>query len=361
MAAALRLARRGLGRTAPNPAVGCLIVQGLDGRDDIVGRGWTMPGGRPHAEAVALKEAGARAKGATAYVTLEPCAHKGRGDPCADALVQAGIARLVCAMTDPDPRTAGQGFEKLAAAGIAIVRDVLAAEARHLLRSHVLRAEQERPFVQLKLALSADGMIAGPGRAPVRITGETANGWVQRMRAQADAILVGAGTVRADDPLLTCRLSGAEDRSPVRIVLDAGLNTDPAARVIATAEEVPTWIFSASISSMGKAESLSAAGAEIIPGAASENRVDISAVLAALSARGITRLMVEGGADAAASFLAAGLVDEAWLFEGAADIGADGYPAFPGGREEALAGAGLALAERFALGQDRVFVYERPE
>lgn len=363
MAAALRLGRRGQGGVAPNPAVGCLIVRHDGATPEIVGRGATGAGGRPHAEAVALAEAGARARGATVYVTLEPCAHDGRAGPCADALLAAGIARLVTAIGDPDPRTAGAGHARLRAAGIAVEEGVCAAAARFDHLGHILRVTQGRPFVQLKLACSRDGFIAGPGRTGVRITGIIADGWVQRMRAQADAILIGIGTARADDPRLTCRLPGAADRSPVRVVLDTHLALDPAGRLATGAREVPVWAVCATGAPTARQAALRAFGVEVLetePDAA--GRIGLAAALRLLAGRGITRLMVEGGGAVARSFFDAGLVDELVLIEGAVEIGTGGYPAFATAGPDHVGACGdLVLAESFALGEDRVRRYTRKE
>lgn len=363
MAAAVRLGRRGQGRVAPNPAVGCLIVRHDGAVAEIVGRGWTKPGGRPHAEAVALAEAGQRARGATVYVTLEPCAHDGRAGPCADALIEAGIARLVTAITDPDPRTAGAGHARLAAAGVAVEEGVAAAEARFDLLGHILRMTRGRPFVQLKLAHSRDGFIAGRGRAGVRITGTAADGWVHRMRAQADAILIGAGTARADDPLLTCRLPGAAGRSPLRVVLDAAASLAPASRLASSARELPVLVFAGEAAAPARAAALRALGVEIETVAGDDaGRVDIGAALAFLARRGVTRLMVEGGGEIARAFLSQGLVDEIVMIEGAMEIGPGGYPAFASDGPAFVAACGdMPLVETFALGDDRVRRYARKD
>ena len=225
MAAAIRLSRRHVGLTATNPAVGTLIVDESAGTPTIVGRGVTAIGGRPHAETEALAEAGDRARGATAYVTLEPCAHHGRTPPCAEALVAAGISRVVGAASDPDPRVSGRGYALLRAAGIEVVERVLSAEAADQMPGYLVRSLKKRPEVTLKLAISADGMIGRMGEGQVAITGAVARAQVHLMRAESDAILIGAATALADDPELTIRLPGLENRSPVRVVLD------PAARL----------------------------------------------------------------------------------------------------------------------------------
>src|SRR5579871_4963868 len=223
MQLALVLGRRGLGRTWPNPAVGAVVVR--DGV--IVGRGWTQPGGRPHAEVEALARAGEAARGATLYVTLEPCSHVGKSPPCADAIIAAGIARVVSAIEDPNPEVAGQGHAKLRGAGIKVDVGLMAEEAARAHAGHFRRIRDKRPYVIAKLAVSADDKIAGPGHKTVAITGELTNARTHLLRAQCDAILVGIGTVLADDPLLTCRLPGMEARSPARIVLDRRLRIPP--------------------------------------------------------------------------------------------------------------------------------------
>ena len=313
MGAAMALAERGVGRTAPNPAVGCVIV-----RDDrVLGRGWTQPGGRPHAEADALAQAGAGARGATAYVTLEPCAHRSaRGPACADLLIEAGVARVVAATVDPDPRTAGAGLERLGAAGIAVTPGVREGEARAILAGFLSRVTRGRPRVTLQLATSLDGCIATAADESRWITGERARAHVHLARARAELIVVGGGTLRADAPRLDVRLAGLEARAPRRAVLTRTAAPDG-------------WV--------GLAE----------PGA-----------IAGLGA--VNDIYLEGGAGAAAAFLAADLVDRLHLY---------GAPVLIGGGRPALGDIGLhALAEahgrwRLAdarmLGSDRFEAYER--
>src|SRR6266853_3702784 len=260
MRAALGLARRGLGRVWPNPAVGCVIVK--DGR--AVGRGWTQPGGRPHAETEALARAAAAAHGATAYVTLEPCCHWGRTPPCADALIAAGLGRVVVALEDPDPRVAGGGVARLRAAGIAVEAGLGAAEAAEINAGFFQRVRLGRPLVTLKLATSLDGRIATASGESRWITGAPARERAHLLRATHDAILVGTDTVLTDDPQLTCRLPGLASRSPVRIVLDRQLRIPPTARIIAEARQVPTWLMTLSSANPGRQKSLRAAGVEVI-------------------------------------------------------------------------------------------------
>ena len=323
MQLALTLGRRGLGRTWPNPAVGAVVVK--DGV--IVGRGWTQAGGRPHAEPEALKRAGAAARGATLYVTLEPCSHFGKSPPCADAVIAAGISRVVAAIEDPNPEVAGNGFAKLRAAGISVDVGLFAAEAAHDHAGHIRRIRDQRPHVILKLAVSSDDKIAASGGKPVAITGEAARTRVHLLRAQSDAILVGIGTVLADDPLLTCRLPGMEARSPVRVVLDRALRIPGNSRLVHSARETPLWVITSELAEAPAAMKLGAVAAQVIRVPPAASGLDLPAVLRALAERGITRLMVEGGSRVASSFVAAGLVDEIWLLRGREAIGADGVAA----------------------------------
>jgi diaminohydroxyphosphoribosylaminopyrimidine deaminase/5-amino-6-(5-phosphoribosylamino)uracil reductase len=325
MQLALALGRRGQGRVWPNPAVGAVVVK--DGI--IVGRGWTQPGGRPHAEPEALARAGTYARGATLYVTLEPCSHHGKSPPCADAIIAAGIARVVSAIEDPNPEVGGQGHDRLRAAGIAVDVGLCAEEAAHDHAGHFLRVREKRPFVILKLAVSSDDRIAAAGRRPVAITGEASRARVHLLRAQSDAILVGIGTALADDPLLTCRLPGMAARSPVRVVLDRALRLPGTGRLVHSAREHPLWVMTSELAEAAAMARLGAAGAQVIrvPTTDTSPGLDLGAVLRALSDRGITRLMVEGGARVASSFVAAGLVDEVWLLRGAMAIGAEGIAA----------------------------------
>jgi diaminohydroxyphosphoribosylaminopyrimidine deaminase / 5-amino-6-(5-phosphoribosylamino)uracil reductase len=357
MQLALSLGRRGLGRTWPNPAVGAVAVK--DGV--IVGRGWTQPGGRPHAEPEALRRAGEAARGATLYVTLEPCSHFGKSPPCADAIVAAGISRVVAAIEDPNPEVAGKGHAKLRAAGIAVDVGLFADEAARDHAGHFRRVRDGRPHVILKLAVSADDKIGAAGGKPVSITGEAARTRVHRLRAQSDAILVGIGTVLADDPLLTCRLPGMAARSPVRIVLDRSLRIPSGSRLVHSARETPLWVMASELAEAPAAAKLGAAGAQVLriaPTAASG--LDLKAVLHALSAKGITRLMVEGGSRVASSFVAADLVDEVWLLRGSEAIGAGGVAALDAlPLSEITQSPRLKLRASETLGNDTLSIYER--
>jgi diaminohydroxyphosphoribosylaminopyrimidine deaminase / 5-amino-6-(5-phosphoribosylamino)uracil reductase len=358
MALALALGRRGQGRTWPNPAVGAVVVR--DGV--IVGRGWTQPGGRPHAEPEALSRAGEAARGATLYVTLEPCSHLGKSPPCADAIIAAGIARVVSAIEDPNPEVAGQGHAKLRAAGITVDIGLAATEAAHDHAGHFRRIRDKRPHVILKLAVSSDDKIGAAGRKPIAISGEAAKARVHLLRAQSDAILVGIGTVLADDPLLTCRLPGMEARSPVRVVLDRSLRIPGASRLIHSARETPLWVMTSNVSEAPAAMKLGAAGAQVIRVATTSTppRLDLPGVLHALAGKGITRLLVEGGARVASSFVASGLVDEVWLLRGAEAVGADGVAAL-----DALPLSALTESPTFklraseTLEKDTLTIYER--
>lgn len=352
MALALTLGRRGLGNTWPNPAVGAVVVK--DGK--IIGRGWTQAGGRPHAEALALKRAGKEARGATLYVTLEPCSHQGKTPPCADAVIRAGIARVVSAMEDPNPEVAGKGHERLRGKNIAVEIGEGADEALRAHAGHIRRMREARPQVLLKLAVSSDGKAGAGGRRPVAITGAEARQQGFLLRAQSDAILVGLGTVMADNPSLTSRLSGLRERSPVRIVLDAQLRVPLSMNVVSTARENPTWIFGAPQASAMAEQILRDKGVEVFRVKAKDGRLDLKQVLKILAERGITRLMVEGGPRVAASLVSADLVDEAVVFHGPHAIGKEGIDALEGMPLKALSkhlhpvgseAVGPDIAERF--------------
>ncbi len=328
MGAALRLARWHTGLTGTNPSVACLIV--VDGA--IVGRGITALGGRPHAETQALAEAGAKARGATAYVTLEPCSHHGKTPPCADALIASGVARVVVSVTDPDQRVSGRGLAMLEAAGIAVETGLCAEEGRAVLAGYLMRQTKKRPHVTLKLAVSADGMIGRKGEGQVAITGPLARAQVHALRAEIDAILVGAGTALADDPLLDVRLPGLENRSPHRFVLGRNVSLPAHSRLRLSADRVPLTLL----------EDTGGAG--------------LPDILARMAEEGLSSLLVEGGAKATRLFLDADLVDRILLFEGPGEIGANGIAA-PLTRTHMPAGFRLLRTENF--GPDRAFHYER--
>lgn len=358
MQLALSLGRRGQGRTWPNPAVGAVIAR--DGV--IVGRGWTQPGGRPHAEPDALKRAGEAARGATLYVTLEPCSHFGKSPPCVDAVIASGIARVVSAIEDPNPEVAGQGHAKLRAAGIVVDVGLNAAEAAYDHAGHFRRIRDKRPHIILKLAVSADDKIGAAGHKPVAITGDAARTRVHLLRAQCDAILVGIGTVLADDPVLNCRLPGMKALSPVRVVLDRALRIPGTSRLVHSARETPLWVMTSDLSEAPAAMKLGAAGAQVIRVAATRSPpgLDLPAVLQALSEKGISRLMVEGGARVASSFVSADMVDEVWLLRGPEAIGADGIPALDALPLSALTGSpALRVRASESVGKDTLTIYER--
>jgi diaminohydroxyphosphoribosylaminopyrimidine deaminase/5-amino-6-(5-phosphoribosylamino)uracil reductase len=324
MQAALALAHRGLGAVWPNPSVGCVIVK--DGH--VVGRGSTRPGGRPHGETEALTRAGPASRGATAYVTLEPCSHWGKTPPCADALIAAGLRRVVIALEDPDPRVAGAGIERLRAAGIAVEVGLCAAKAAELNAGFLQRVRLGRPLVTLKLATSLDGRIATAAGESRWITGPPARERAHLLRATHDAILVGTATVLADDPQLTCRLPGLAARSPVRVVLDRQLRIPPSARLIAEARQVPTWVVTLASADPDRQKALAEAGALVIaaePDATGLIGLDIA--LRLLGDRGLTRLLVEGGGRLAAALLRAGLVDRLVWLHAPILLGGDGVPA----------------------------------
>jgi diaminohydroxyphosphoribosylaminopyrimidine deaminase/5-amino-6-(5-phosphoribosylamino)uracil reductase len=343
MALALSLGRRGMGQCAPNPAVGCVIVQG--GR--IVGRGWTSPGGRPHAEPQALAQAGELARGATAYVSLEPCAHHGQTPPCAEALIAAGIARVVAPFDDNDPRVAGRGFAMLRAAGIEVRTGVMAEQAGRDLAGFLMRNEIGRPLVTLKLASSFDGRIATATGHSQWITGPEARRVVHGLRARHDAVMVGAGTARADDPQLTVRDMGAR-RQPVRVVVSRRLDLPLLSNLARTARDVPLWLCHGPHVDPALVKAWQGIGARLLPCEVTQGQVDPASVLHALGAEGLTRVFCEGGGALAASLLSAGLVDELVGFTAGFAIGAEGLPGVG-----ALGLARLDEAQRYRLVETR--------
>jgi diaminohydroxyphosphoribosylaminopyrimidine deaminase / 5-amino-6-(5-phosphoribosylamino)uracil reductase len=354
MALALALGRRGLGRTWPNPAVGAVVVK--DGI--IVGRGWTQPGGRPHAETEALRRAGAAARGGTLYATLEPCSHHGKTPPCVDAIIAAGIARLVSAMSDPNPEVAGAGHWRLAEAGVVVEVGRGADEARRAHAGHIRRMQDGRPNVLLKLAVSADGKVALAGRKPTAITGGAARNRVHLMRAMNDAVLTGIGTILADDPLLNCRLPGMH--SSARVVLDGTLRLPVTSRLVESAQRVPLWVVTGEGGSAEQAQVLAAKGVEVLRAPTSGGRLELDAVVKLLADRGITRLMVESGPILATAFLNADLVDEAAVFRAPTIVGADGIDALDGFPLDALTRSPrLKSLGSEAIGADTLETFER--
>ena len=400
MSLALALGRRGLGNTWPNPAVGAVVVRD-DGEPVIVGRGWTQPRGRPHAETEALRRAGAAARGATLYATLEPCSHQGKTPPCTDAISAAGIVRVVSAIEDPNT-LAGSGHALLRASGIAVDVGIGAAEARRAHAGHIRRVCDHRPHIFLKLAVSADGKVGLAGRKPVPITGEAARARVHLIRAMNDAILIGIGTALADDPQLTCRLPGMAARSPVRVVLDPGLRLPVTGALVRSATETPVWVIAGEGAPMEAELVLAARGVEVfrlpatfsgeapamgggerrsvapqpnartlqnasIPGQVPQSAAprtywgfDLVAVLHLLAERGITRLMVEGGPTVAAAFLTSDLIDEVALLRGPLAIGPGGIDALDGMPLEALAASPrLRSLGVENVGEDTIETFER--
>ncbi|MEN8195529.1 MAG: bifunctional diaminohydroxyphosphoribosylaminopyrimidine deaminase/5-amino-6-(5-phosphoribosylamino)uracil reductase RibD [Pseudomonadota bacterium] len=358
MRAALALAGRGLGRVWPNPAVGCVLVE-PGGK--AVGRGWTQPGGRPHAETDALARAGGAAKGATAYVTLEPCAHHGQTPPCADALIEAGVARVVAATEDPDPRVKGGGLGRLRNAGIAVEAGLLREEAEALNAGYLMRQREGRPVVTLKLATTLDGRIATHTGESRWITGEAARARGHMMRARHDAIMVGIGTALADNPSLTCRLPGLEDRSPVRIVVDARLHLSLTSSLVATAARSATWLVTVPGGDADRLRAFEDCGVKVMEvREAADGYPDPRAMFQALGTAGLTRVLVEGGGHLAACLVRADLVDRLRWFRAAGVMGGDGIPAVAAyGVDE------LAMMRRFrrigvrAVGDDILESYQR--
>jgi diaminohydroxyphosphoribosylaminopyrimidine deaminase/5-amino-6-(5-phosphoribosylamino)uracil reductase len=341
MRAALALARRSLGRTWPNPAVGCVIVK--DGR--VVGRGRTQDGGRPHAEIIALEQAGAASRGATVYVTLEPCSHHGKSPPCADALVKAGVAKVISAMEDPYPEVNGRGHALLKAAGVAIEVGEGATEAAEINAGFLMRVRAGRPLFHLKMASSLDGRIATPAGESKWITGEQARAHGHHLRATHDAILIGANTASADDPELVTRLPGLEQYSPIRIVLDSKAALSPTSKLATTAKNVPVWLLCTSVAPKEARETLRAKGVDIVEIAADANgRVDVAKATEELGKRGLTRVLIEGGGEVTAAFLGANLVDRITAYRAGLLMGGDSRSAVG-----PLGLARLGSAPRFTL------------
>jgi diaminohydroxyphosphoribosylaminopyrimidine deaminase/5-amino-6-(5-phosphoribosylamino)uracil reductase len=356
MRAALGLARRGLGLTAPNPPVGCVIV-----RDGIVvARAVTAPGGRPHAEALALAMAGEAARGATAYVTLEPCCHHGKTPPCAEALIAAGVARVVVAVRDPDPRVDGAGIARLRAAGLVVEEGLLGPEAAALNEGFFSLVRSGRPMVTLKLATTLDGRIATRAGESRWITGEAARRASHLLRYRHDAVMIGVGTALADNPDLTCRLPGLEQPAKVRVVVDSRLRTPLTARLMATASAVPTWFLARDDAEAARRRAVEQTGAVVLSVPGSESGLDIAAGLALLGERGITRVLAEGGARLAATLLRAALVDRLAWFHAPAVMGSDGYPASAALGTEMLAAMPRFIRERAApVGDDMLTEFRR--
>lgn len=323
MSMALMLARRGLGTTAPNPSVGAVIVNPEN--QVLVARGWTQPGGRPHAEVEALARAGEAARGATLYVTLEPCSHFGRTPPCADAVINAGIARVVVGVRDPDPRVAGRGLKRCAEAGIAVTSGVLGYEAHRVTLGHILRVTERRPYVLVKMAVDAAGEVPrGTDGKPQWVTGAASRADGHLRRAEADAILVGAGTVEDDNPDLGCRLPGLVDQSPIRVVVGGRRLPGVDAKLVANARLRPTWIVHPRDVDRDKLMALQDAGCRLFEVAGVNGRVWLPAMLEAMVAEGVTRLLVEGGPSMWRSFLNSGLADAVVMYQAPVNQSSDG-------------------------------------
>lgn len=346
MRAAISLARRGLGQTAPNPSVGCVIVQ----EGTVVGRGFTAPGGRPHAEVQALAAAGARAQGATAYVTLEPCSFTGKTGPCTKALIEAGIARVVVGATDPHRKVQGAGIAQLRAQNIEVIENILQPDCAELIAGFALTIAENRPLITLKLASSLDGKIATAKGESQWITGASARRTVHALRGRHDAVLAGVGTVLADDPELTCRIEGFRTAPLVRIVFDSHLRTPLLSKLVCGAAANPLWILHRNGADKHRIKALERAGVKLIELPAAAAGVDLAAGVQALVRHGLTRVLVEGGGTIAAGLLRAGLVDRLAWFHAPCVIGGDGWPAAQG-----FGVCALAQAPRFTLtGQHRL-------
>ena len=350
MRAALALARRGEGRTCPNPAVGCVIVR----NGCLMGRGWTRPGGRPHAETVALSDAGGTAAGATAYVTLEPCSHHGKTPPCADALISAGISRVVVAITDPDDRVSGQGIERLKAAGITVTTGVLGDEVASFYAAYIRHRLTGLPLVTIKLATSLDGRIALADGTSQWITSAVSRARVHLMRSRTDAIMTSAATVLADNPTLNCRLPGVEGCQPLRVVVSTGLALDPSGNLRQSLDQGPVLhLHSDDLAPTDGIEQIRVA-------AAGNGKPDLSAVMRALGERGITSVMVEAGGRFAASLIREGLVQRLVWMRSAMLIGHDGLPAIADlGLEKLAEGHDFKRVALYPSGPDTVEVLER--
>jgi diaminohydroxyphosphoribosylaminopyrimidine deaminase / 5-amino-6-(5-phosphoribosylamino)uracil reductase len=358
MRAALALAQRGLGTTWPNPSVGCVIVR--DGR--VIGRGVTQPGGRPHAERVALAMAGEAARGATAYVALEPCCHTGRSPPCTDALIEDGIKRVVVAMGDPDPRVDGQGLAQLRAAGVEVESGVLQAEADELLLGFRTRITLGRPMVTLKLATTLDGKIATAKGESQWITGVPARKMAHALRGRHDAVMVGVGTVLADNPELTCRIDGFRPTPVVRVIADSHLRSPLTTRLVQTAAEVPTWFLQRADTDPLRRQAFSEAGVTLIDVAPGPLGLDLKAALQALGAAGLTRVLAEGGAQLAAALLRDGLVDRIAWFHAPGIIGGDGWPSVQAFGLDTLAGMPRFIRHCvMPVGHDMLSLYARQD
>lgn len=350
MRTALQLARRHLGQVWPNPSVGVVIVS--DGR--VVAHGVTARGGRPHAETEALAMAGTHARGATLYVTLEPCSHHGKTPPCTDAIISAGIARVVIACRDPNPQVNGKGIAQLRQAGIEIIEGISGREAIEINRGFFSLIEKKRPFISLKLATSLDGKIATRTGDSRWITNEASRRYGHLLRSRYDAIATGIGTVLADDPLLTCRLPGLEDRSPVRIVFDSQKRLPATSQLAKTANSVPVWVISHKATGGNAGAGITLLQAD--PGA---DGIDLAKTVKLLAEQGITRLLVEAGGKLSSAFLQSGLVDRMYWFRAPLMIGNDGAAAIEHGLSPVLDDlARWRIIEQISLQSDTLSILE---
>lgn len=362
MAAAERLGRRGLGRVWPNPSVAALVVSEEGGKPLVVGRGVTDRPGMAHAEVTALEQAGERARGATAYVTLEPCSHYGRTPPCSLALIKAGVKRVVIGMLDPNPRVSGRGVKMMQDAGIEVLTGVREASLKAHFGGFTNRQLHQRPNVFLKLAVSRDGFIGRAGEGQIKISGPVSMNVVHGFRAEYDAILVGSGTALADDPQLTCRLPGLAARSPVRVIVDRCARLPLGSKLVRTCADVPVWLVCGNDADIENIDSLATAGVNIIRVPAEERLIKPSVILSALAARGVTRLMVEGGSRLATSFLIADLVDDLCVVTGDLMIGEGGIPALHGlSLEEVLNDPKFLRVDAGTFGSDTFIHLRRRE
>ena len=357
MMIALRLAKRGLGQAWPNPSVGCVLVHS----QNVVGRGWTQSGGRPHAESQALEQLSGKLSPLTAYVTLEPCAHHGDTPPCADALIDSGVTRCVVAEIDPDSRVSGRGIDRMKSAGISVDVGLLREEAREINKGFFRRINKGIPMTTIKLASSLDGCIATRSGDSKWITGAVARARGHLMRAEHDGVLIGAGTAIQDNPRLTCRLPGMLDRSPVRIVLDTHLSLPLNSHLVSSATEWPTWIITGSESDREQASQLESFGVIILRvGVAKDGKLLVNEIMSALAGKGITRLLVEGGREVITTLLNANYVDRINWFRAPLLIGEDGV-----GVVGAIGAHELKMAQRFRrvtleqLGEDTLECFVR--
>jgi diaminohydroxyphosphoribosylaminopyrimidine deaminase/5-amino-6-(5-phosphoribosylamino)uracil reductase len=353
MALALSMGQRGLGQTWPNPSVGCVIVK----NNRVLGRGHTQQGGRPHAEVMALRQTGDTAKGATAYVTLEPCSHTGQTPPCASALINAGLSRVVIATTDPDMRVAGRGIQMLRDANIEITMDVLKSDADIAHAGFFSRVTRNKPFITLKLAISLDGRIATHTGDSQWITGDQSRRFVHYLRATHDAVMVGRGTVDAGDPTLNVRGFGHKQRQPVRVILDSNMNSAPSGNLAKTADNTPVWFCHTQHADFGPWANT---GAISIPCDTTDSRVDITDAMSQLANAGLTRIFCEGGGTLGGSLINAGLVDQLIIMQAGVAIGSDGKPSLGNMGNSVLANAPrFQLNDLRQLGDDTISVWNK--